>query len=188
MLSLQTAPYGCAYSTKYSAIRVWDRLPDCQPPGGTWNAHRHKRSETVAWCGGQRWRLTPHTPPQHHPSTPPPQCTPPLQVCLWLNGGRGALWAPGYRVSFRKKRRRLSGLAGNGARVYSVLNCSVVKTAWPLGALPAAERPFLCSPGSQFYGTLLSVLFLWDWFLLVALNAYLERLTRCCWITIWHLR
>lgn len=70
---------------------------------------------------------------------------------------RGEEW---YQVSTKKKSNCQDWL--NTAHDFIRLNGSVVKTAWPLRALPVLEWPFLSGPESHFNGTLLSALFFYE--------------------------
>lgn len=74
----------------------------------------------------------------------------------------------GLGIKYHKKSNCQDWLNTEHA-ILTRLNGSVVKTAWPLRALPALEWPFLSGPESQFNGTLLSALF------------FMRSIFPCCW-------
>lgn len=77
-----------------------------------------------------------------------------------MNGGRGAL---GGRNGIRYQQKKSNCQDWlNTAHDFIRLNGSVVKTVWPLRALPVLEWPFLSGPESHFNGTLLSALFFYE--------------------------
>lgn len=126
----------------------------------------------------QPWRLTPHT--LLHNSTHPffiPLPRIPFFKCVssWMAMGGGHRGHGGIRCHFKKQ---LSGLTENGAWL-----CSLVKTASPHSALPAAQE--VCLMESIKWPVL------WDWLVLpVVPNEYFHRFflllldASCRWIKI----
>lgn len=96
---------------------------------------------------------------------------------------RGRWGSEAIRCHFERKKGSKKEIGWKLYITLFSLNCTMVKTVWPLSALPAVEQPFLSSPESYVNGTLLSALFLWNWFLLyVVLDEYFHGFLCSSWI------
>lgn len=162
--------------------RVCGCYSDCHQPGGMWNTHCYEHLETVT-CGDGTEMCNPGVWPLTHSSTTalihfssPSHAYPSSSVSpaewQWGGGHRGH---GGIRCHFKKQ---LSGLTENGAWL-----CSLVKTASPHSALPAAQE--VCLMESIKWPVL------WDWLVLpVVPNEYFHRFflllldASCRWIKI----
>lgn len=136
----------------------------------------------------QHRRLTPHTLPHTLHSFLIPLPYMPFKYVSSRMVVRGRWGSEGIRCHFERKKGRKKEIGWKLYITLFSLNCTIVKAVWPLSALPAVERPFLSSPESYFNGTLLSALFLRNWFLLhVVLDEYFHGFLCSSWILCPHL-